>query len=423
MKRQDAVGFTIAVLIAAISLIAPQLQAVPSVHAEGLTSNVGQQNSAEWTVEEAAFVSNYPTGFSFTIKVSSSGGEVTRARAIWYSPNLRASQTRAIEAEEAVYDAAAGVWTATWEADTLNMVPPWVEVMYHWELRDEADNRYETEPAIAEYADQTHEWTRSESDGAIVFTLDLPGEVEAVVLSAIDERLPLYQEVWGGVLPRKPRIILFGDYDVWMEWRTVPEYSDTSRIVGQTFDNWNAIVQVLYGQNMEQAIDELAYSTVVHEMEHLYQAEYVAATRDIYDVPTWFPEGDATFFELHQSYDYLARIQDMARNGELPPLLVGVADAPRTDGDTARDGYDIGYSFFVWMQEQAGDLSWHRKAMQLLAEDVPFFEMLEQVTGMSTAEIEQNWRVWLGASPMAPTLIPTWTPNIPVIATQAPMHK
>jgi len=208
-----------------------------------------------------------------------------------------------------------------------------------------------------------------------------------------------------------------------MEWRTVPEYSDTSRIVGQTFDTWNAIVQVLYGENLEQAIDELAYSTVVHEMEHLYQAEYVAATRDIYDVPTWFPEGDATFFELHQSYDYLGRVQQMARNGELPPLLVGVADAPRTDGDTARDGYDIGYSFFVWMQEQAGDLSWHREAMQLLAEDVPFFEMLEQVTGMSQAEIEQNWRVWLGASPMAPTLIPTWTPYLPVIATQAPMHK
>ncbi len=418
MKRQRIM---FAVLLAVVSLIALNLRSVPAVGAEGLPSQLRQD--VAWTVEEAAFVSNYPTGFSFTIKVSSSGGEVTRARAIWYSPNLRASQTRAIEAEEAVYDAAAGVWTATWEADTLNMVPPWVEVMYHWELRDAADNRYETEPAIAEYADPTHAWTRSESDGAIVFTLGLPGEVEEVVLSAIEERLPQYYEVWGGGLPRKPRIILFGDYELWMEWRTVPEYSDTSRIVGQTFDTWNAIVQVLYGENLEQAIDELAYSTVVHEMEHLYQAEYVAATRDIYDVPTWFPEGDATFFELHQSYDYLGRVQQMARNGELPPLLVGVADAPRTDGDTARDGYDIGYSFFVWMQEQAGDLSWHREAMQLLAEDVPFFEMLEQVTGMSQAEIEQNWRVWLGASPMAPTLIPTWTPYLPVIATQAPMHK
>ncbi len=222
--------------------------------------------------------------------------------------------------------------------------------------------------------------------------------------------------MWGDTLPYKPRIVLFGDYDAWLEWRTADHNtSDTSVVVGQTFDEWGTIVQVLFGTD-QAAYQELAFGTVVHEIEHLYQNEYLAA-RTKRDTPGWFFEGDATFFELRQSYDYEGRVRNMAQAGELPPLLVGVADGPRIDGPNPREGYDIGYSFFVWMAAQGEGLSVHRDVMMLLAQDVPFIAALEAATGMDQATIEREWRVWLGAAPNAPTLIPTWTPAFPSIAT------
>jgi hypothetical protein len=170
---------------------------------------------------------------------------------------------------------------------------------------------------------------------------------------------------------------------------------------------------------MELAAHDLAYSTVTHETEHLYQAEFLA-NRRLYDVPGWFYEGDASFFEVEPSYDYVQAVRDMAANGDLPPLLVGVSDGPRIDGENPREGYDIGYSFLVWLHEIAGGPSYHAQIMQLLGQNVPFITALETATGISSDEIEREWRLWLGASEAAPTLIPTWTPFFPVIAT--PSH-
>jgi hypothetical protein len=244
-----------------------------------------------------------------------------------------------------------------------------------------------------------------------------------MVLDALAQQHDKYLAVWGEALPYRPRIVLFGDFDAWTEWQTEPNSSGGVR-VGLTLDEWGVIVQVVYPLQDQASLNDLAYATVVHETEHLYQREFMWATRDMYDIPSWLMEGDATFFQLYQDYDYLGHVQEMAAGGTLPRLLtVNPSDAPRTDGPNPRDGYDIGYAFFVWLQEKSDGLDAERQLMKLLAEDVPFFDALEQVTGMTVDEIERDWRVWLGASPDAPELIPTWTPSFPVVITPPPTGK
>lgn len=376
-----------------------------------------QESTAEWVVDSMTFESEYPEGFTFRAAVSSSAGEIVSAKLKWYRPSLRATDVLSVYAEDVTFDEASGVYSASWRADRLQMVPPWVQIRYHWEFRDAAGNEFRTEPALAEYEDATRAWTRSESADAIVFTSDLSGDIEETVLDAMAQQHDHYVAVWGAPLPNKPRIVLFGDYDAWLEWRTADNsVSDTQVVVGQTYDEWGTIVQVLF---VNDSYDDLAYGTVVHEIEHLYQNEFLA-TRDRRDVPGWFFEGDATFAELLPSYDYEAKVRGYAADGILPPLLVNPADAPRVDGENPRWGYDIGYTFFVWMRETTGGLDAHAEVMRLLAADVPFFQALEEALGMTQAEIEQSWRTWLGASAFAPTLVPTWTPPaIPMIVTPA----
>lgn len=399
-------------VIVALNVLTPLAEARQADDAGDIpAAEPARQQSAIWTVENVTLESDYPNGFHSTIRVESDAGAIERARLIWNSAMLRPSSTRQIFAEEGVYDPDTGTFTARWEPDALMMLPPWSLFEYHWELRDTAGNEFTTEPQQAEYADHTRDWVRVDSDAVIVYAQGLPRTIEDMVVEAVDEQKAQYEAVWGELLPSRPRVVLFGDFDAWLEWRTADHNtSDTSFVVGQTFDQWGVVAQVLYGDDPEASFREMAYGTVLHEIEHLYQAEFLAS-RTRADVPGWFLEGDATFFELERSYDYLGRVRDMAQSDDLPPLLVGVADGPRIDGENPREGYDIGYSFFVWLREQSGgDLSTHHDVMALLAENAPFFEALEAATGMSTREIERSWRVWLGATPEAPTLIPTWTP-------------
>jgi hypothetical protein len=421
--RRYSVALVLIAWLAAIVGLAVLNAVTPLARAEQPAAPVverpQQQNTGEWMISEMVFESNYPDGFTFQVKASSAGGEIAQARLNWGSASQREHQTRTIFGIEPELDETTGIYTALWEPTESLMLPPWSVLQYTWEFRDAEGNQFTTEPETVEYTDKTHDWDRQESDAGIVFSLDVPSDTNAMVIDALNIQQSLYEEVWGGLLPYLPRIVLFGDYDTWLEWRTDTDTSESSDIVGQTFDQWGVIVQVLYGFDMELAAHDLAYSTVTHETEHLYQAEFLA-NRRLYDVPGWFYEGDASFFEVEPSYDYVQAVRDMAANGDLPPLLVGVSDGPRIDGENPREGYDIGYSFLVWLHEIAGGPSYHAQIMQLLGQNVPFITALETATGISSDEIEREWRLWLGASEAAPTLIPTWTPFFPVIAT--PSH-
>ena len=418
MNRRAVLLVTMAWLIAMVGLVVlntltPLNQRALVVEARSDQAGPAREaprNDADWTVVAQTFTSDYPNGFHSSIQVSSSGGEIERARLIWYSATLRAGSTRRVLGEDSVYDADTDTFTAGWEPDATMMLPPWSLLEYHWELRDAAGNEFVTEPQQVEYEDNTREWSRLDSDTVIVYAESLPSEIEEMVIEAMEAQKAQYEAVWGELLPSRPRVVLFGDFDAWLEWRTADNNtSDTSFVVGQTFDQWGVVAQVVYGSDQKTAFRELAYGTVLHETEHLYQSEFLSSRKRM-DIPGWFTEGDATFFEMEPSYDYLGRVREMARSDSLPPLLAGVVGGPRIDGDNPREGYDIGYSFFVWMQEQRGDLTLYNEVMALLAADVPFNEALEDATGMSTAEIERDWRLWLGASAEAPTLIPTWTP-------------
>lgn len=424
--KQRRVGVMAVVWVAAlvaVGLLNAALPVARAAESPAAQAEALAQNSVEWIVNADTFESVYPNGFIFTLDASSPAGTVARASLIWNRPTQRVGETMSILRETGEIDADTGLITASWQPDDTMMLPPWSQLAYHWELRDSAGNVFETDPVIVEYADNTRDWQRSESDDAVVYAESLTGDIESVVLDAMHAQHDQYVAVWGQPLPYKPRIVLFGDFDAWLEWRTADHStSETQYVVGQTFDAWGVVAQVLLQDNdLQPAYRDLAYGTVVHEIEHLYQAEFLWPQRRLYDVPGWFIEGDATFFELDQSYDYLGRVQNMARGGQLPPLLAGVTDGPRIDGETPRDGYDIGYSFFVWLADKNGGLQAYHDVMALLGENTPFLDALEAVTGMTTQEIERGWRTWLGATGDAPTLVPTWTPAaLPMFATPTP---
>jgi hypothetical protein len=351
------------------------------------------EGSAEWRIEDSVFVSRYPRGFEFSARAFSSGGEIVTASVVWsHAPNKLKRRDAEIKPDT-------GELYLRWFPD--DDLPPWVAVNYYWSLQDSTGNRYRSEWFLgAEYEDNTDLWSRYESDEVIVVVQQgLPIDTATLTLQAMEDQEPTFEQAWGGRLSYKPRVILFADREDFAQWRV----GFTGGIIGQTSDNWGATVQVITNNN----IRNLTYGTVLHEIAHLYQFEYGGAA---FPAGSWFTEGNATFFELYQEYDYEERVREFAENDQLPVLLqdegpVAFASGPDNRG---RFGYDVGYTFWHWMVMNYG-LDAHRQVIEGLRAGLDRSQVLETVTGLDLDEIERRWRVWLGASDDVPRLVPTPT--------------
>lgn len=355
------------------------------------------EGDAEWTLGETTFESFYPDGFTFTVAASSSAGDIEAATVVWsHAP-------RNINRRAAEYDEETGLFTAVYPGVSESATPPWVAVNYQWRLTDVEGNTYVSEWFVGEeYYTLDEEWTRFESEDIVVFVdASLPDEVGQLTLDAMAAQRETYRQAWGALLSNKPRAILFGSFDTWSRWQ---RGQLNPNVIGLTNEEWGGIVQRVSSGGLE----DLAYGTVLHEVGHLYQSEFAPST---FIGGSWWTEGNATFFELFQQYDYEQRVRNIAAAGELGPLLDGTGPNPAGTGPDGigRLGYDVGYTFFKWIAINYG-LDAHRTIIEETGRNRDRNEVLEEVLGMPYQDIESAWRVWLGASPVAPTV-----PAIPTI--------
>jgi hypothetical protein len=362
------------------------------------------EGDATWTVNESDINSYYPDGFGFSTYVSSDKGEIVQASVIW--SHVPGELTR----RDATIDPATGYVQLRWNPGFDESLPPWVAINFYWSFADSAGNRYRTNWILGnEYADLRNTWERVESDDVIVFIQSgLPEDILDLTVDAVAQQKDTYFAAWGEPLPYKPRVILFATTYDFQEWRGG---FGGDAVIGQTSDDWGATVQVIAD---EDSFD-LAYGTVLHEIGHLYQFHYVP---NGFPAGSWFTEGNATFFEISQQYDYEDRVRDLAKSDELPILLQGDGPLSFIEGPDGigRLGYDIGYTFFKWLVENYG-MEAHRQLMQELGVGIPRNEALEKVTGLTIVQMETEWREWLGADGPAPTLIPTQAYQFPPTVT------
>ncbi len=359
------------------------------------------------TVSDFAYVTHYPEGLEFTATITLPDGvEAQSITLVYRFPNRNQGRV------EAMPTGNPNEWHAV--AFDRRGLPPWMTLDVFWRINIGGE-LVETEPVNVEYLDHTREWYRAESEDVILYWFGFSEELGSVVMEAFAHVRGRYQMVFGD-LDLKPRIVIFPPGDLMGEWQPGGQINPrtTGLLQGQSF----ASVLRIRGLEIEEIRQDCIWneprdeewqmrysaSVATHEVAHLYQQAFFGGRG-----PTWWIEGGATFLELEMG-PVDQRLRNLAVMGEDLATLQfggpsGMVGTPAIDGCTHL-GYEMGASFINYFVNNYGGYEALRQVVELVSQAVGIEEAMEQVSGVPFAELEREWRTYLGFDP-DPYIMPT----------------
>lgn len=356
---------------------------------------------------DLTYITQYPAGLAFSAVISVPDNvEIASVNLIYRFP--AGTQGRAL----ATYED--GIWRAT-PYETRGL-PPWMTMNIVWRVSYGDTGVVETEPVEVQYIDPTREWFRVESEDVIVYWFDFNEEFGEVVAEAFAQVRGRYIETFREPLPFKPTVVIFPPGDLLGEFRSGGQINP--RTTGFANSDSYAAVLRIRGLEIEDIRSECIWneprdvewqmrysaSVATHEVAHLYQYANGVAGRS----PAWWVEGQATYLELEMG-PVDARLRNLAQMGEDLATLQGsgpsgMVGTPAIDGCTHL-GYEIGASFINWLVNNYGAET-HAQIVDLIARNTVLGDAIEIATGQSFAELESEWRRYIGLNP-EPVIPPT----------------
>ncbi len=261
-----------------------------------------------------------------------------------------------------------------------NRLPPFSPVTFWWILVDEDGNEIEVAAEEIIYQDNRFVWRSLERDGVKVFT---EGDVVLAQQThdALDELLPQIQKIIPDPLPANLQIYL---YPTVSDLQAALALNGYDWVGGHTDPELGVILLAL--PNSATAQIELRRA-MPHELSHLqlYQATGV----HYQDVPAWFNEGLATYFELDENPRRAAILEEAVANDKTLPFNELCLAFPAEGGGAAL-AYAQSGSLVSSIQAQFGDHAL-TEFVAAFADGLRCEAATQKVLGISMANLEALW--------------------------------
>ena len=352
-------------------------------------------SSGDIEISSHGSVSEFPEGIRFSIEVYSE--DIIEEIAL----RMRIGQQKSgvyqyfeFEPEKKV------VSELFWKTNTSSKyIPPGTILEYTLEVTDLAGNKKETETSQIVVYDSRFQWEEVEEEGINV-AYHGPVESRAVeILDAIIQTMDFMEPVLGQT-DRKPiRVTMYNNVSEMLGG--MPPGSSTIRreliTEGQAFTKIGTLL-VLGGGRLSEG-------TASHEVTHILVER---AAGSIYgNIPSWLNEGLAEFGNLSPSFSYDVAVDFAVHSGRLLPIT----SMPAMPGDPEDVIMYYGQSMSIveYMVVRLGP----RKMVHLLSrlksgENID--DAILAAYGISKLELENSWRVYIGAPLYEP---PAETSSLP----------
>ena len=352
-------------------------------------------SSGDIEISSHGSVSEFPEGIRFSIEVYSE--DIIEEIAL----RMRIGQQKSgvyqyfeFEPEKKV------VSELFWKTNTSSKyIPPGTILEYTLEVTDLAGNTKETETSQIVVYDSRFQWEEVEEEGINV-AYHGPVESRAVeILDAIIQTMDFMEPVLGQT-DRKPiRVTMYNNVSEMLGG--MPPGSSTIRreliTEGQAFTKIGTLL-VLGGGRLSEG-------TASHEVTHILVER---AAGSIYgNIPSWLNEGLAEFGNLSPSFSYDVAVDFAVHSGRLLPIT----SMPAMPGDPEDVIMYYGQSMSIveYMVVRLGP----RKMVHLLSrlksgENID--DAILAAYGISKLELENSWRVYIGAPLYEP---PAETSSLP----------
>ena len=379
---------------AVLALVLVLMSLLPTAAAQGTPIQVMSQS-----VE-----SRFPEDLTFSLVVRSGAGEIMKATLYL---QVGWEETMRPLASEPFTPAPQVELTAVWNT-FAETIPPFVEVAYYWEVRDSTGETLTTKSVRTEYADATHDWQRREDDRVIVFWYDQPASFGEALFQASREAYDHAAHITGAATERAIRVVIYNNQEDFCAFYAPWTCQDW--IGGQTFSG----ITVQWGYDLSWFTE----SVIPHELAHVFYGEIL---RDAWlPVPTWFNEGIAIYNERRDHSRDMTLVLDAAEEGKLQTLPVMTRGGGVAHGEVNL-WYAVAYSLVAYLVETYGEETLGELILTL-ADNTLFEDALVQTMGLDMAQLEMEWRAWLGYpvdSIPTPAPFPTM-PDVTIIPPTVP---
>lgn len=368
-------------------------------------------------VQDNYIESDFPDSVTFYLSVSSPA--VIDAIELEYGTTEITCGSSSAKAQPDFEPATQVKMSWTWDFRKSGAPPPGAHLWWRWTIKDEAGNALTAAKQEYFFDDPHFEWQEIRSDELALFSAVSDDAVNQTLWHAANEALELLERDVGA---RPAGLVKIYNYPTTQDLRNAVVYTRdwTGGMALSTYET------VLLGVNQRNL--EWGEHTIAHELAHI--VIHQLTFNCLGDLPTWLNEGLATYIEGNLS-DYLQMQFDQALADDALLSLRSLSSSfpsssKRADLAYAQSRQVVGYLIETYGSEKMTAL------LQVYKEGSTYDQALQQVYGLDTQGLDNEWRGSLGLSPRQviatatavsiPTLAPygASTPTAAVSSTPTP---
>ncbi|NOX60417.1 MAG: hypothetical protein GXP42_00480 [Chloroflexi bacterium] len=363
------------------------------------------------TISATTIRNQFPSSLSFETEAISRDGEIIKAELVFYLDNLLGLDN--LNRRQIEFEPGKKVTLAyTWDTDGIT-TPPFAPVVFYWVVTDSTGAKLQTEPQRVFYEDVRFRWKKLEDERISVWWYDKPKKFGRQVFALAQKAVERQRQLFGADLEHPIRIVIYGTLEDFQAWHGVP----TEWAGGLGFPAFGITTQVVKGKRPDKA---WLNDVIPHEISHLYFEQ--VAGNPAAPAPTWLNEGVAQYNEFQDQRWIVEEMREVAKEGQLIPLVTLTAGFGRSDETRVRLAYKESYSAVVYLIETYGQEGLARLLAAYKAGKAGD-DAFEAALGVSMGQFDLDWAEWLGAPPGSLVTPTPWVYPTPEPPTPLPFYQ